>query len=59
MTTFGLLEYHKDIRFQVANYTEDNRKQLIYFIVGNFNQYVKKIRNSACWGGNQENVVLC
>ena len=52
MTTFGFSEYHKDIWFQVANYNEDNRKQFINFIVRNFNQYVKKIRDDACWGGN-------
>ena len=39
-TTFGLSECHKDIRVQVAYYTEDNRKQFINFIVGDFNQYV-------------------
>ena len=57
-TTFGLSECHKDIRVQVAYYTEDNRKQFINFIVGDFNQYVKKIRDGTCWGGNQEPVEL-
>ena len=57
-TTFDLSEYRKEITVQVANYTEDNRKQFNNFIVGNLNQYIKKIRNSACWGGNQDFVVL-
>ena len=57
-TTFGLSECCKEIRVQVGNYFEDNKKQFINFIVGNFNQYVKKIRDSAFWRRNQELVVL-
>ena len=57
-TTFGFSEYSKEITVQVAYYTEDNRKQFINFIVGNFNQYEKKIRDGTCWVGNQEPVVL-
>ena len=57
-TTFGSPEYHREIRVQVANYIEVNREQFENFIVGDFNQYVKKIRDSDYWGGNQELVAF-
>ena len=48
-TTFGSPEYYREIRVQVANYIEVNREQFENFIVGGFNQYVKKIRNRDYW----------
>ena len=57
-TTFGSPEYHREIRVQVANYIEVNREQFDNFIVGDFNQYAKKIRDSDYWGGNQEQVAF-
>ena len=57
-TTFGLSECSKEIRVQVENYFEDNKKQFINFIVGNFNQYAKKIRDSAFWRRRNQELVI-
>ena len=41
-STFSSPKYRKDIWVQLANYIETNRQKFKRFIVGDFNQYVKR-----------------
>ena len=54
VNTFDSPEYYKEIRVQLANYIEVNRKQFNNFIVKNVILNSNKIRDSYYWEENQE-----